>query len=427
MNIRKRLFSIFSVLVLFLLFILSPASVSNAQEADRVYVNGNIYTVDEEFSKATAFAVKDGDRKRLEQTTLMEALALHASDGIFIVFHDRKTNLEYIRRSKELAEKGLYTELGAFQYHILLDWREVVDSEKRLYANLCEELNGQGVPNIDEAALELYLKPVLEPFRQLIEPEYIRSIFGLRTAMDEGAIAIALKEFKKRMHAFVSASSSMLETDTPVEAIVEDTVQKLQALIAIDRGTILPSDEVQEYLQLHLGKMELPTVPIFRVLYLYNLVHAFGYLRSGLGGEDETALLIDECGLERTLQRALDALGTEATSAEYESRLITILSSYPLPGALGDFEDLMVDPKIGKILDYNTFDDVLWFNKEALGSLIWWIFTTGVMNLASNKEVHDEQKRENVQASYGRALRLSNLAENAEYRVERVLELLAED
>ena len=41
-------------------FIPAPAAVSETQEADRVYVNGNIYTVDEEFSTASAIAVKDG-------------------------------------------------------------------------------------------------------------------------------------------------------------------------------------------------------------------------------------------------------------------------------------------------------------------------------------------------------------------------------
>ncbi len=60
MNIKKRLPSIISIFVLLVSFILAPAAASDAQEADRVYVNGNIYTVDEEFSTASAIAVKDG-------------------------------------------------------------------------------------------------------------------------------------------------------------------------------------------------------------------------------------------------------------------------------------------------------------------------------------------------------------------------------
>ena len=60
MNIKKRLPSIISFFVLLVSFILALAAVGNAQKADRVYVNGNIYTVDEEGSTASAIAVKDG-------------------------------------------------------------------------------------------------------------------------------------------------------------------------------------------------------------------------------------------------------------------------------------------------------------------------------------------------------------------------------
>jgi len=41
-------------------FVLAPAATGSAQEADRVYVNGTVYTVDKAFSKASAMAVKDG-------------------------------------------------------------------------------------------------------------------------------------------------------------------------------------------------------------------------------------------------------------------------------------------------------------------------------------------------------------------------------
>ncbi len=46
--------------MLLVLFNQAPAAVSDAPEADRVYLNGNIYTVDKEFSTASAIAVKDG-------------------------------------------------------------------------------------------------------------------------------------------------------------------------------------------------------------------------------------------------------------------------------------------------------------------------------------------------------------------------------
>jgi len=60
MNIKKSWSSIFAIFVLLTSFILSTVMVIDAQEADKVYVNGKIYTVDEEFSTASSFAVKNG-------------------------------------------------------------------------------------------------------------------------------------------------------------------------------------------------------------------------------------------------------------------------------------------------------------------------------------------------------------------------------
>ena len=56
----KRLIIFISIFMLLIFFMLTPAMASGAQEADRVYVNGNIYTVDESFSTASAIAVKEG-------------------------------------------------------------------------------------------------------------------------------------------------------------------------------------------------------------------------------------------------------------------------------------------------------------------------------------------------------------------------------
>ena len=57
--IRKRS-GIASVFVLLVSFMPATAAAVDAQEADKVYVNGNIYTVDLDFSTASAIAVKEG-------------------------------------------------------------------------------------------------------------------------------------------------------------------------------------------------------------------------------------------------------------------------------------------------------------------------------------------------------------------------------
>jgi predicted amidohydrolase YtcJ len=60
MNTPMRSRGVFAVLLPLVPLLTVPTTVSNAQAADRVYLNANVYTVDEAFSTATAFAVLDG-------------------------------------------------------------------------------------------------------------------------------------------------------------------------------------------------------------------------------------------------------------------------------------------------------------------------------------------------------------------------------
>ena len=54
MKNKKSLCGGFSFFILIALLIITITTVSHAQEADKVYFNGNIYTVDKKFSKASA-------------------------------------------------------------------------------------------------------------------------------------------------------------------------------------------------------------------------------------------------------------------------------------------------------------------------------------------------------------------------------------
>ncbi len=60
MRIMKKLFGFVLIVVLLASFPPAPTAGTDVQPADKAYVNGNVYTVDGEFSRASAFAVKDG-------------------------------------------------------------------------------------------------------------------------------------------------------------------------------------------------------------------------------------------------------------------------------------------------------------------------------------------------------------------------------
>ena len=95
---------------------------------------------------SAAFAVKNdaGDEKINISRSLYEGLNLHGDENHFVIFKDHFSKLEFIRCSKDIKEKGLFFDLGAYTCHVFLDIYEIEDTDKKLYRKLHDHLNGKG-------------------------------------------------------------------------------------------------------------------------------------------------------------------------------------------------------------------------------------------------------------------------------------------
>ncbi|HEX7003438.1 MAG TPA: alpha-amylase family glycosyl hydrolase [Trueperaceae bacterium] len=106
---------------------------------------------------------------RLRGPELFEGLGLTGGERLFTVFRDFGSGLEHLISSRQLREHGLEAHLEAFQYRVLLDFREATDSEAEPYAELARELSGRGVPSVEEALRDLRLRPLFEVFADLLD------------------------------------------------------------------------------------------------------------------------------------------------------------------------------------------------------------------------------------------------------------------
>jgi hypothetical protein len=99
----------------------------------------------------TSAASMDKAAGKLVQRKLSEGLGLPA--GGYAIFRDQAGRLEYVRSCGELAEKGLFVQLGAYQRHVFLDWR-FVDGEQ--WRAVCEALGGAGVASAEAKRTEMF-------------------------------------------------------------------------------------------------------------------------------------------------------------------------------------------------------------------------------------------------------------------------------
>jgi glycosidase len=117
---------------------------------------------------SVGYAVKTGEGRTIMQKQLAEGLALPNHPSAFLVFREQRSGLQFMRGCRELWEKGMYAELGAYQCQVFLDLSVMYDDPQGRWSRLARELAGRGVPSIDTALREFELKPLLDSFRTML-------------------------------------------------------------------------------------------------------------------------------------------------------------------------------------------------------------------------------------------------------------------
>ncbi len=105
----------------------------------------------------TSAAYRDKSAGEMRTRTLAAGLGLRADDDDWLVFREHVSGLEYLRHSRDIADNGFEVRLGAFEYQVFLDFREVQGEQ---FARLAERLGGAGVPSLDAELEDMRLEPL---------------------------------------------------------------------------------------------------------------------------------------------------------------------------------------------------------------------------------------------------------------------------
>jgi glycosidase len=118
-------------------------------------------------------AYADKGSGQLRQRSIWEGLGLQ-DRGAIVACRDSLTGLEYLRRAHDIADRGVTLSLHAYQCHVFLDWREMYSTADKHWDRLCDYLGGRGVPSIDDALVQLELRPAHDALRAALDPAVVR-------------------------------------------------------------------------------------------------------------------------------------------------------------------------------------------------------------------------------------------------------------
>lgn len=438
---------------------------------------------------SAAYSERGGDGRRLTRKTLGEGLGLTPADDRFCIFRDYTANLEYIRSSKELIEHGFYVELGAYQCHVFLEFREVQDDVTHQYAELAAYLNGRGVPSIEEAIRETFLRPIHHPLRELINADMFRRLTAARLPADGTGEPEALEPAEEtgpteeRVMATDDQAAKPQAAQTPDSApelaqeatekataslnqeLIDEVDRKLlhflrevKSFVGIDGDETSVAREVRADLEIILQHAQLaerfPDVdapnyqaaitmlndqltaddlPRWGTIWSWLFVHALGHLTGGDDFAQQSLTWIDEWMLGRVISSTLSDLGIDEQETARAVVRVKRLTSQQNWFELGEadqlralLESLLQDNAVRQLLQVNRSQGILWFNKEAFERMLWWLLFVAVVKISADDKRSPEQVTEEIGVCYEMIQALQDAADNAGYQVEKLLDLVSE-
>jgi glycosidase len=377
---------------------------------------------------SVAFSTDEGGQRKLVQKQLGEALGLHREKDYFLIFRDHVSGLEYIRKSQELHDKGLYVELGAYQYHVFLSLREIRDNEWHHYARLHDFLGGKGVPDLHETLRELLLQPLHQAFRELVQGERLRRLIGARIkkfgeSLEEGLLA----EIEEKMVRVLKEVRQFDQGKRDESLLIRQVRKELEAILYLpviaSRVSILQPKKVKEVARF-LNQRLTDSPFLWGPLFLWVFVHLLG---SGIRPEEvaQSPGIIDRLKLGPIFRETLIDLGINEEVASRRVTLVKLLTRYqrwfeeemdPL------LETLFRDPEAREFLGVNLYANRWWFHKESFEELLWWFMLIAAIEIGFDPLRSVNEMKKELERSWSMIETLQRAEERSGYEVEKLVE-----
>jgi glycosidase len=385
---------------------------------------------------SVGFLARSGDGRAMVQRTLGEGLGLGDEDGVYYLFRDHVSGLEYIRSGQELCQKGLYVELDAYKCQVLLDWREVQDDEWHRYSTLEGYLNGRGVPSIDDAQRELVLEPILQPFRELANAGHLRWLMTQRATQDgQAPDEEVMAEVERRALDLWRGIAQFAGGSGDAQALARETRAGVEAALRLPvLGRRFPLAGEPRYqaavkaIQDHLDAS--PTA--WATLLGWILLHPLGKMFHPGGDAELSASLMDEWRLSNHWATVIRDLGQEEGAAWWSVATMRMLVKHqawcaaPAAGQEHAYQVLvswLKDGEVQRFLQINRHLGILWFNRESFDQLLPWMLTVAAVRItAEGSSGEEDGVAEAIVACYDLIERLRAAEQASEYQVVKLME-----
>ena len=301
------------------------------------------------------------DNGKWNRKNIGEAFHLHNDENFYLIFRNFIDGLEYIRNSGEIFEKGLFQDLGAFKYNVYLDFYEVEDDQEKRFQKLAIYLQGGGVSDIRVALKKVSLLSVLEPFVKVFSPQNLRKINTLRKIRSKEYELFLFEYYKPELLDFITKLNDYTGNKGNIEELVSEILLDLDLLLNDKIRYEIDDFEREEFYDY--------------LVISWLLLHKLGKLNTSENPETISANWLDELLLGDEIKKSIrelivindeDFLGLLKISIKHSNLWENLKKK--------DFTQIILqlfaDKDVRKLLNFNEYDNKLWFSKEGFDDFV---------------------------------------------------------
>lgn len=384
------------------------------------------------YSTQKLVTLPDGNRA-MQNIKISDAMGVKYEDDCYYIFREHISGLEFIRTGKEICDKGIYVELGAFKYLLFWNFREVKDTNGD-YKQVYESLNGAGCDSIDDFIKYNKLQPVHSAFLNMFD-EYSLKAFT-EFAENEEIDLKKLKNIIYKYELFACEALKMYDIDC-VEKITDKNIQSYYDIIfcmrylyqLVNDKTVLSTNAWISYLKNYIFVTDAQDIQIKYLLYSYSAVLRLRELFASLDID-----VIKEFALERPLELLYKRLGYDNGFISNRVLLINIIGTYServlkvKNGIISidtkKFVEILSKEELQLYLMVNEYQGISYFSKENFEELTDWILTKGCIaitrNNFANKKFDQKKIMDNIKTLYSQSEKIINAAVKSGYDIDKL-------
>jgi hypothetical protein len=312
---------------------------------------------------------------------------------------------------------------------------------------------------MDDAMKEIFLQPIHQAYRELVNAGYFRWIISNRVLAVgnlevsthlTGNLDQVLHEAEDKSIQLMEEVNRSTHANRDTQSIVQSFQQNLLTILYLptfQEKFPFPHSRKYQHTMKYLHAGNLKTSPwrngdayAWSVILGWSFTYQLGKIISDDGYEEISRSWMDEWMLNKIIVSALNDLGLDERSNWRAVTLIKLLTSHhhwwrvigstPVKGeksiAYHILTSILSDSDAIGYLGVNRYQDVLWFNKEAFEDLLWWLFIAAAVEISSqyDKVEKTNGNGESILRCYNEISNLLSGAEASGYKLEKLLDLV---